>query len=148
MWQNSPNLSSSSQINHSLFLTLTPWLIYDQLISVEQHWQLSLWGSLEQSHIYYLSNFESEKQRVQYFFDSLFSSASLSLSRFFFLSASPLSHQFNSGVLSKAFPQVVSSGQNPTPLSPVQLQQEGEDIFIGLWGDISMAAIISRSRVV
>lgn len=62
-----------------------------------------------------------------------------------FLSASPLPHQFNGGVLSTAFPQVVSSGKNPTPLSPVQLQQEGEDIFIGLQGDISMAAIVSTS---
>lgn len=66
---------------------------------------------------------------------------------FFSLSASPLSHQVNSGVLSKAFPQVVSLGQSPTPLSLVQLQQEGEDIFIGLRGDISMATAISRRRV-
>lgn len=94
-------------------------------------------------------HFEKWKAVSAVFFVSLFSSASLFLSLFFFsLPASPLPHQFNSGVLSKAFPQVVSLDQNPTPLSLVQLQQEGEDIFIGLWGDISMAAIVSRSIVV
>lgn len=94
----------------------------------------------------YLSNLKSEKQWVHFLSPS--SHQHYSFYHSFFLSAGPLSHQFNSGVLSKAFPQVVSSGQNPTPLSLVQLQQEREDIFIGLQRDISMAAIFSRSRVV
>lgn len=34
------------------------------------------------------------------------------------LSASPLSHQFNSGVSSKTFPQVASSGPEPNPTVP------------------------------
>lgn len=50
-------------------------------------------------------------------------------STFLSLSVSPLSHQFNSSVLSKAFQQVVSSGPSPSPLSPVQLQSEAKDIL-------------------
>lgn len=64
------------------------------------------------------------------------------------LPASPLFHQSNRRVLSNAFPKVLPSGHNPTPLSLVQLQQEGEDIFIGLRGHIFMAATVSKKRVI
>lgn len=136
------NLSLHCPNQYTLTLSLS------FMISVKSFWGAMTAVIMRKAWaITYLLRFQFVNWKVMaaFFFSSLFSSASLFLSRF--LSAGPLSHQFNSGVLSKAFPQVVSLGQNPTPLSLVQLQQEGEDIFIGLRGDISMAAIVSRSRV-